>query len=131
MGASVSPSGVVLVVEDDDDIRLLVTDLLEDEGFEVTSARTMKEAMPLVDRGGVSLVLLDHETSWDRSRAQLDAWHSAPRPPVIVFSASVHAERLAAAVSAAAVIHKPFDVGELVASVREHTATMGGTTVTR
>lgn len=43
-------SQVVLVVEDDDFIRMLATDILEDEGFTVLATATADEAWPILER---------------------------------------------------------------------------------
>ncbi len=49
----------ILVVEDDEDLRLVLGDNLEAEGYEVTLARSAKEAREALERGGFELVVLD------------------------------------------------------------------------
>ena len=52
-------SSVILVVEDDDVIRSLLQDLLEDEGYIVRSAHNGLEALGLVDSVCPDLVISD------------------------------------------------------------------------
>ena len=49
----------VLVVDDEDDIRALIKDILSDEGYEVTNAADAAEARAARDEGKFDLVLLD------------------------------------------------------------------------
>lgn len=49
----------VLVVDDEENIRLLYKEELEDEGYEVSVAANAKEALELVDQEHPDLVTLD------------------------------------------------------------------------
>jgi len=49
----------ILVVDDEDDLRLLYTDELEDEGYDVAGAGTVAEARELLAREPFDLVVLD------------------------------------------------------------------------
>ena len=49
----------ILVVDDEDDLRLLYTDELEDEGYDVAGAGTVGEARELLSRETFDLVVLD------------------------------------------------------------------------
>jgi len=49
----------VLVVDDEDDIRALIKDILSDEGYEVTNAADAAEARAARDEGKFDLILLD------------------------------------------------------------------------
>ena len=49
----------ILLVEDDDGLRMLVTRLLRESGYRVTGCRTGAEFWRLLPAGGVDLVLLD------------------------------------------------------------------------
>ena len=49
----------ILVVEDDEDLRLVLGDNLEAEGYEVTLARSAREAREALERTGFELVVLD------------------------------------------------------------------------
>uniref|UniRef100_A0A7V6A589 Response regulator n=1 Tax=Desulfobacca acetoxidans TaxID=60893 RepID=A0A7V6A589_9BACT len=49
----------ILVVDDDDAIRLLIEMELQDEGYEVLSASNAKDALKLVETEPLDLVILD------------------------------------------------------------------------
>jgi CheY-like chemotaxis protein len=117
---SVSPvSGgsarTILIVEDDDELRDLVGDLLEEEGYDVVPATNGKQAMDFLHsaRRLPSLVLLDLMmplvNGWELLRAiKDDLWLSAV--PVVVMTA-VKRDRPP---GTAAVLKKPFKIVELL-----------------
>ncbi|MBM3561108.1 MAG: sigma-54-dependent Fis family transcriptional regulator, partial [Alphaproteobacteria bacterium] len=49
----------ILIVDDEDDIRLLIADILRDEGYEVRGAANADAALEEIGRRRPSLVLLD------------------------------------------------------------------------
>lgn len=49
----------ILIVEDDENLRLALEDNLEDEGYQVTAVANGKEAITALIRGGIDLVVLD------------------------------------------------------------------------
>lgn len=49
----------ILIVEDDENLRLALEDNLEDEGYGVTVAANGKDAIQALIRGGIDLVVLD------------------------------------------------------------------------
>lgn len=49
----------VLIVDDDDEIRYLLQDMLQEEGFEVDTARDGREALNILQRESGWVVLLD------------------------------------------------------------------------
>ncbi|MDO4317665.1 MAG: response regulator transcription factor [Lachnospiraceae bacterium] len=49
----------ILIVDDDRDLSGLLCDMLEDEGYEVTTARDLEEAYALLETKQVHLILLD------------------------------------------------------------------------
>lgn len=51
--------GRILLVEDDELIRLTVAEVLEDAGFEVIAAATGDDAVVLLDRNGFDLLMTD------------------------------------------------------------------------
>jgi DNA-binding NtrC family response regulator len=52
-------SRVILHVDDDPDIRLMVSTVLSKEGFEVISIQTLGDAVPMLDMRAFDLILLD------------------------------------------------------------------------
>jgi CheY-like chemotaxis protein len=49
----------ILVVEDEEGLRLLYEEELESEGYEVLTARNGKEAIQQLEQGGPDLIILD------------------------------------------------------------------------
>ena len=50
----------ILLVEDSDDVRVLMTLILEGEGYLVDSARTAEDGLRLLDAGAYDLVVSDY-----------------------------------------------------------------------
>jgi two-component system nitrogen regulation response regulator NtrX len=53
------PMTRILLVEDDDDVRLALEDLLVDEGYAVTAVASVNEATAFLDAASFDLVLTD------------------------------------------------------------------------
>jgi DNA-binding response OmpR family regulator len=49
----------ILIVEDDENLRMALEDNLEDEGYDVTAVANGKDAIAALIRGGIDLVVLD------------------------------------------------------------------------
>lgn len=106
----------VLVVDDDPEIREVVTWLLEDEGLPVETAADGQRALDCATRARPALIVLDMGLpilSGEEVAARLRAHYGEP-PPIIVVSADGRAAEKAARIGARAYLHKPFDVDELV-----------------
>ncbi len=108
----------VLVVDDDPDIRELLSSALGDEGFEVAPAANGEEALAVISTFRPDVIVLD------LMMPVMDGWQFASELrardqeiPLVLLSAArdlrLHAQRLAAA----DVIEKPFDLGELLPKV--------------
>jgi two-component system response regulator CpxR len=111
----------ILLVEDDPDLRDIVQDILENEGYDVIPAAHGRQALEYLRttrRGddAPALVILDLlmpiVTGWE----VLDAIRDDPwlQMPVIVISAFGHSEPNGVAVY----LRKPFNVDELMDAVR-------------
>lgn len=122
-----SSSGVtirVLIVEDEQDVADLIADVLAFEGYEarvVSAERALDEAiafhphvvlldlmMPVVDGFEVARQL--------RSRTETD------RVPVVVMTAMHDPATRAAEIGTVHWLAKPFDIGDLIATVQQVTA---------
>ena len=114
-----SERSIALVVEDDPWIRLLLRDLLTDEGYAVLEASNGSAAVRLAQRQPPALVLLDlvlPEQSGLELLAELKSTRATARVPVIAVSART--DLLARAAELAdAVVAKPFDIEELLAKI--------------
>lgn len=111
----------VLVVEDDDILRELLTLLLEIEGFEVLPAGNGAQGLEILQRTAVDVVVLDLMMPVMDGFAfmQAIADHN-PRPRVIVLSAAAGGEQAAELQHAGidAAVRKPVDFKELLAHLR-------------
>ena len=78
----------VLVVDDEPDIRGIVSEILEDEGYKVDSAGDGSEAREKFNRLSPDLVLLDIWMPDTDGITLLTEWcaQSSNRPPVIMIS---------------------------------------------
>jgi CheY-like chemotaxis protein len=109
----------LLVVDDDEDVRILVSRIFRDVGFEVDTAENGAEAIAMVAGGRYDLMLLD------LMMPQVDGWGVLARlqglkdaPTVVVLTARDDYDSFARAVKAGAAAHvvKPFRFQELVAT---------------
>jgi DNA-binding response OmpR family regulator len=117
---------VVLVVDDDAEIRDVVRWLLEDEGWIVETASDGRDAVDQATRARPALIVLDMGLpimNGEEVARRVQAVYADP-PPIIVVSADGRAGEKAARLGAASYLHKPFDVDELARRVRQ---TLSGT----
>jgi len=120
-----APGKHLLVVEDDRDIRESVIEVLEDEGYVVSSASDGQQALALL-RGGATrphLILLDlmmpvmngfqfrEEQRRDAALADI---------PVVVITADVNARAKAESLGAAGFIQKPVKIQPLLDVIEQH-----------
>lgn len=114
-------SGSVLVVDDDDDIREILSSLLERQGFRVITAADGGEAMERLQAGErPGLILLDlmmPRVSGEEFRARQLAEEPLAKIPVIVLSGAGEIQE-AAEKLAVEVIPKPIELSLLISTVR-------------
>src|SRR3712207_3813658 len=105
----------VLVVDDDDAIREVVQEILEGEGYRVSTAADGREALDRIAQVSPALVLLDMRmpvlSGWDVARELRDRRVDVP---VVVMTAAQDARAWAREISAAGYLAKPFDIGDLL-----------------
>lgn len=102
-------TGLVLLVEDEDEIRTNIRDMLIEMGHSVIEAASADEAMALLaDLPDIALVLSDMQLEGDATGLDL-ASRMGPRPPLILMSALPGDHPLClAAQKCAPLLHKPF-----------------------
>jgi CheY-like chemotaxis protein len=114
---------LVLVVDDDMEIRQALTDILQDEDYDVRAAANGREALEMVERGPCPDVIL-----LDVMMPVMDGWHflsarlAHPRlveVPIIIISAGMEAEREAHKVGVFEVARKPLHVDDLVRRIED------------
>jgi DNA-binding response OmpR family regulator len=114
-----SPDARLLVVEDDDEMRDLLTQLLALDGYDVESVANSIDAINAVARQEPHLVLLDIMLGGDDGRDVLQELRRISDVPVVFLTARSHEiDRIAGLkMGADDYIVKPFSPGELSARV--------------
>ena len=127
-GAPVSDPASILIVEEDDDLRLVLARYLRHQGFRVTEAASAEDAVGAV-RDGMrpALVVLDinlpGDNGWDLLRGP--ALGQAGDPPVVIASALPVSPKRLAEFRIAGYLPKPFPIETLVDTV-QRALTRGG-----
>ncbi len=118
---------LVLVVEDDDDIRAVVLECLRGDGFEAFGVSGGREALEVLDAVRPDVILLDlvmgDMDGWKFREQQL-MMPSISRIPVVVMTGlpSASLDDL----NAAAVVPKPFTAQALAATLRRSVGAQHG-----
>lgn len=114
----------ILVIEDDKDIRDIITFILEEEGYEVMASGDSRILKSVTDFSPY-LVLIDNWlTEWKTDATgeqlcrELKSNKATSHIPVIIMSAVSNIKEIAEAGLADAYLKKPFDVDELLAIVK-------------
>ena len=125
-GPSARRRGAVLVVEDRDDVRLGLAQLLELHGFSVREAADAEKALEYLERapGAFALILLDLVLPGKRSGGELRARQLADADaalvPIVVISACEPEDALWAQLRPVAWLEKPFRIDALLTIVKQH-----------
>jgi DNA-binding response OmpR family regulator len=115
----------VLIVEDDEDTRVILAQLLEHHGWEPHVASDGVEGLAALERCRPSLIVLDigmprmDGVAFRQAQRQLADARLA-NVPVVVVSALHDAPEYKRRLHAAEVLTKPFEVDALVRAIRSH-----------
>jgi two-component system KDP operon response regulator KdpE len=112
----------VLLVEDAPDLGPLLQETLEEWNHRALLARTAAEAMEVLAREPVALMLLDHQLPDMSAPELLSVLRSERRsiPPVVLMTAWLQPEPHEQLPELVGVLRKPFDLSDLRAVVRRH-----------
>ena len=115
----------LLLVEDDQSLRQIVTRHVRAEGYQVVEASSAEEAVQRLENGlRPALLLLDLNlpggTGWDVLRSPSLA--AAGSPPVVIASATTVSPRRLAEFRVAGYLPKPFPLETLIATIERLTA---------
>jgi two-component system, OmpR family, response regulator len=105
----------ILLIETDDDVRNIVTIILEDEGFEVITADPHPAA--LMANTTSHLILLDewiNTNGSDMLCREIKAIHELKHIPVVILSTAINIREIVESCKADGFVRKPFVVKELV-----------------
>ena len=118
--AAQPPRPRVLVVEDDETIRRIVTLLLLDDGFDVVTAPDGKVGLVRAAEYPPDVILLDMDMPVLNGWEFADLYRVGPGPhaPIVVFTAGGRAVAAGEAVGAAEIVEKPFDAQRLADVIR-------------
>lgn len=110
----------VLIVEDDESLRQIVSRHLRAQGYEVDEAASAEQAASALNKGlRPDVVILDlnlpGDTGWDILRSP--ALAAAGSPPVIIASATTVSPKRLAEFGVAGYLPKPFPLETLVATI--------------
>ena len=121
----------VFLIEDDEDIRMVVEEILTLEGFQVTIARDGQEALEIVRAGfRPDLMLLDlMMPRMDGFGFRANSVREFPefaKIPLIIMSADGKLDEKVVQARGQAYMRKPMDLDELVRLVRRFTGSRSG-----
>ena len=107
----------ILVVEDDMDIHNLIKNVIEKERYEVISAYSGTEAILLIEKNSIDLILLDLMLP---GLSGEEVMKRIKNIPIIVISAKISTEDKVNVLTIGAndYITKPFDTNELLARIK-------------
>jgi CheY-like chemotaxis protein len=114
--------GLILLVEDDDDLREVEVGILERAGFRVVSAREGREALDLIAQEMPRVIFLDMRMpgmdGWAFAR-EFRARHDH-HAPIVVTTAASNARTRAEEIAADGVLGKPFEAREFIDLAQHH-----------
>ena len=113
----------ILIVDDEAMIRALLTEVLSQEGYDVVTAEDGQEAVSILERGGIDLVLTDMVMPRGSGLEVLEAARRYdPRLPVLVMTGFPSIDDAAdlARMGVGDYISKPFDLEVIKELVLKH-----------
>ena len=113
----------ILIVDDERDIRELISDILEDEGFATRLAGNSDDAMAAVNSEPPALMILDiwlKDSKMDGIDILKTVKRDNPDVPVVIISGHGNVEIAVAAIKQGAYdfIEKPFNIDQLMVVIR-------------
>ena len=110
----------IVIVDDDDRVRQLLRNVFESASYRVSEARSEAELLPILKRGGVSMITLDLNFSNEDGLAIARSVRTFSDVPIIMVTArSDDVDRIVGLeIGADDYIVKPFNVREVLARTR-------------
>jgi len=103
----------LLIIDDDDDLRELLAEVLDGEGYRVRSAPSGAEGLRMLD--GVDLVLLDLHMRGMNGAATARAIRATA--PIVLVSAHADLAEVASEIGSPYFVGKPFQLDDLLATI--------------
>jgi len=122
-GAAAGGTARVLVIDDDEHVLGLLTEVLTGEGYDVVGAMDGAAAVAAIRTQRPDLILLDLMMPVLDGWSFLELYRQLPGPhvPVIVLTAAAQEARVEAEGRADSVVPKPFSVDRVLALVNQYT----------
>lgn len=125
MGERIMSEGTILVADDEDDIKIVITLYLESRGFEVLTAFDGLDAIEQAQKSKPDLILCDvmmPVVNGYEVAAKLQADPETRDIPIIMLSAAAHQDAVKQGLEAGArdYIVKPFDPQQLEETMRKY-----------
>jgi excisionase family DNA binding protein len=117
---STSPGASILVVDDERVIRVLIQEILQEMGHNVTAVGTGHEALDWVQRTHFDMIFLDLKMpGMDGAELFRRIKAMKPRLPVVIITGYPESELMSRALAHGpfAVMNKPFDESDIVTAV--------------
>ncbi len=119
----------LLIIDDEEDIRFALSEILEDEGYRVSTAADGEDAIGQL-REGVrpDLILLDLMMPRMDGRAFREAQQADPslnEIPVLLFSAYSDVHQIARELDAVGGLKKPVDINEMLDTIDRISDSLG------
>lgn len=110
----------ILIVEDDDKIRFLLSKFLSENGFALSTAPTIKEAHQVIDYFQIDLIILDVMLPDGSGFDFIQNFSELDTTPIIILSALGHVDDKIYGLEHGAIdyITKPFDPRELLLKIK-------------
>lgn len=113
----------ILIVDDERDIRELISDILEDEGYATRKAGNSEDCMTLLNQDLPALLILDiwlKDSQMDGIDILKTVKRDNPEVPVVIISGHGNIEIAVAAIKQGAYdfIEKPFNIDQLMVVIR-------------
>lgn len=112
----------VLVVDDDEDIRFSISEILRDEGYAVAELSGGERVLELLQADHPKLVLLDLSlpgTDIEALAAEIREGGWMERTTILAVSGLENAEERASQLGFHGTVRKPFDVDQLIQRIEE------------
>ncbi|MGI8916630.1 MAG: response regulator [Chloroflexota bacterium] len=117
-----SSSTCILLIDDDETIRDLVSTVLADEGYRVVAVADARRGLEALCVARPKLILLDSMTRGHDHASFVVEYRRSPGPyaPIYLFTAAANAEETAQRLELSGVLAKPFDIEALVTLAERH-----------
>lgn len=113
----------ILIVDDEKDIRVLIADILRDEGYSTRTAGTSDACMAEIEAAPPGLIILDiwlKDSTMDGIDILKSVKRDRPEIPVVIISGHGNIDIAVAAIKQGAYdfIQKPFNIDQLLVVMR-------------